>query len=136
MGLSEHAIQSAYFDWARLHRRARRAYAIPNGGLRHAAVAAKLKREGVRPGVLDVHVPIAARDAHGLYIEFKAGRNQPTPEQATEIAQLVEDGFAVAVCWHTEDAIKVTTDYLDGQIGPCLMVMKRRASRRSESRSL
>lgn len=136
MALSEHSIQAAYFDWARMHQRARRAYAIPNGGHRHVAVAAKLKREGVRPGVLDICVPIAAGDAHSLYIEFKAGHNQPTREQAEEIAQLVEDGFAVAVCWHTEDAIKVTTDYLDGQIGPCLMVMKRRASRRSESRSL
>lgn len=124
---SEHQIQSAYFDWARMHPVARRAYAIPNGGHRHIAVAGKLKAEGVRKGVLDVFIPVAAGGAHGLYIEFKAGRNNLTPEQAEEAAALVRDGYAVAVCWDTVKAVDLTRSYLAGEIGPCLMVTGRSA---------
>lgn len=122
---SEHQIQSAYFDWARMHPVARRAYAIPNGGHRHIAVAGKLKAEGVRKGVLDVFIPVAAGGAHGLCIEFKAGRNNLTPEQAEEAAALVCDGYAVGVCWDTGEAIDLTLRYLAGEIGPCLMVTGR-----------
>jgi len=134
MGLSEHSIQSAYFDWARLHPEAREAFAIPNGGHRHVAVASKLRREGVRRGVLDVCLPIPVADSHGLWIEFKTGYNGLTAEQAEEASRLVSRGYTVAVCWDTEDAIKVTTDYLAGQLGPSLLLL-RRASGRSESRS-
>ena len=121
--LSEHQIQSAYFDFARLHPVARRAYAIPNGGQRHIAVAAKLKAEGVRKGVLDVCLPVAAGGAHGLYIEFKAGRNTLTPEQAEEAAALVRDGYAVAVCRDTLAAVGITESYLRGEMGPAMAVM-------------
>lgn len=127
MAPSEHQIQCAYFTWARLHAVARRAYAVPNGGERHVAVAAKLKAEGVRKGVLDVCLPVAAGGAHGLYIEFKAGRNNLTPEQAEEAAALVRDGYAVAVCWDAVKAVNLTLIYLAGEIGPCLMVTGRSA---------
>ena len=122
MAPSEHALQKAYFDWARLHPLARRAFAIPNGGQRNIVVAAKLKAEGVRAGVLDIHLPLARGGAHGLWIEMKAGRGKPTPAQAAEAQQLVQDGYAVAVCWSTEAAIRVTTDYLRGDVGPVLWV--------------
>lgn len=122
---SEHQIQSAYFDWARVHPLARRAYAIPNGGQRHVVVAAKLKAEGVRKGVLDVCVPTMAGGAGALYIEFKAGSNNLSKEQAEEAGMLVQHGYAVAVCWDTETAIEVTQSYLRGEIGPALLVMKK-----------
>ena len=53
---------------------------------------------------------------------MKAGRGKPTPAQAEEAQQLVLDGYAVAICWSTEAAIKVTTDYLRGVVGPVLWV--------------
>ena len=120
----EHDIQAAFFDWARMHPRARRAYAVPNGGKRNLITAARLKREGVRAGVLDVCLPIPCGGAAGLYIEFKAGRNTLSQEQADESAQLVRDGYAVAVCWSTMDAIDTVQSYLAGDIGPCLTVLK------------
>lgn len=125
MAPSEHQIQVAYFDWARMHLRARRAYAVPNGGKRNIVVAAKLKAEGVRKGVLDIHLPIACGGAHGLFIEFKAGKNKLAPEQALEAHTLVADGFAVAVCWDTLAAIDITQRYLAGGVGPVLMVVPR-----------
>lgn len=118
---SEHQIQCAYFDWARRHPLARRAYAVPNGGHRHIAVAAKLKAEGVRAGVLDAHLPLARGGAHGLYLEFKSRTGRPTSAQAEEAQALVADGFAVALCRTPEGAIDLTTRYLAGEIGPALL---------------
>ena len=124
MALSEHQIQKAYFDWARLHPAARRAFAVPNGGARNIVVASKLKAEGVRKGVLDICLPLACGDAHGLWIELKAGYNKMTPEQVQEADALVADGYAVAVCWDTLAAIDITKRYLAGEIGPSLTVAK------------
>lgn len=133
---SEHQIQKAYFDWARLHPVARRAYAIPNGGHRHIAVAGKLRAEGVRKGVLDVCIPVPSGEAHGLYIEFKAGRNHLTPEQVEEAAALVRDGYAVAVCWDAMTAIQLTESYLRGDLAPALFVVRaeKPARRRAPAR--
>jgi hypothetical protein len=121
MAPSEHQLQTAFFDWAKMHLRARRAYAVPNGGQRNIVVASKLKAEGVRKGVLDIHLPIACGGANGLWIEFKAGKNKLTLEQALEADTLLADGFAVAVCWDTLGAIDITQRYLAGEVGPVLL---------------
>src|SRR5690348_18167176 len=42
-------------------------YAVPNGGDRNKIVAAKMKREGVKPGVPDYCLPGARSGFHGLY---------------------------------------------------------------------
>lgn len=90
-------------------------FAIPNGGLRHAVVAAKLRREGVRPGVPDVCLPVARGGYHGLWIEMKAGTNKPTDKQEDWIRDLAAQGHVVAVCWSAEVAIKIITLYLEGK---------------------
>lgn len=121
----EHELQKAYFDWARLHPEARRAYAIPNGGQRNAVVAAKLKAEGVRAGVLDVHLPLARGGAHGLWIEHKAGRKTMSPEQAAEAGALVDEGFVVATVWDDPLlSIRLTQDYLEGKLPPAYLILK------------
>jgi hypothetical protein len=121
----EHELQKAYFGWARLHPEARRAYAIPNGGQRNVAVAAKLKAEGVRPGVLDVHLPLARGGAHGLWIEHKAGKNTMSQDQADEATALVADGFVVATVWDDPLlSIQLTKDYLAGKLSPAHLVIK------------
>lgn len=120
----EHKVQAAYFQWARLHPRARRAFAVPNGRKRSLSEAGKLKAEGVRAGVLDVFLPIPAGGAAGLWIEFKAGRNDFTVEQSAEAGELVKDGYAVAVVWDAAVAVEVTQLYLAGEIGPAFMRCK------------
>lgn len=127
---SEHEIQSAYFEWARLDAIARRAFAVPNGGHRSKAVAGKLKAEGVRAGVLDVCLPKPVGESHGLWIEFKAGSNKPTPEQFLEIDALVGDGFTVAVAWDAGLAVEFTKQYLKGEAPPGVTYLKA-ASRRA-----
>jgi hypothetical protein len=82
---SEHAEQAALFRWAEFARsrlpELALLHAIPNGGHRHKATAARLKAEGVKRGVPDVCLPVPRGGAHGLYIELKTERGKPTPEQ-------------------------------------------------------
>jgi|SRR5215217_2989140 len=104
---TEHGEQVALFAWAALNVQnapeLRWLHAIPNGGERHKAVAASMKAEGARTGVVDVFLPcprpiwnkdeyvrgelhLARNWYHGLYIEMKKpaaklkrGPNGPGP---------------------------------------------------------
>lgn len=72
--MTEHDLQKAvasYLDWA-LPSPEAVWFAVPNGGKRHVAVGAKLKAEGVKPGVADIIVIWKGR---ALAIELKVGRN-------------------------------------------------------------
>jgi hypothetical protein len=88
-------------------------HAIPNGGKRHVRVAMKMKAEGVKRGVADVFVPLIGYGGqHGLYLEFKAGKNDLTPEQQ-EFRDFVErEGFVYRCCYSTEEAIFELEKYL------------------------
>jgi hypothetical protein len=89
-------------------------YAIPNGGRRSRAVAGKLKAEGVKPGVLDLHLPAARRGYHGLWIEMKYGRNDLTDLQRDFAADLQNEGHRVVTCWTRDQACEVLEWYLTG----------------------
>jgi VRR-NUC domain len=115
----EHADQAALMRWA-VFARARLPelallYAIPNGGHRHKATAARLKAEGVKRGVPDVCLPVARSGAHGLYIELKTERGRPTPEQLGWIRALRRQGYAASVCRGWEQARLTIEDYLVGR---------------------
>lgn len=90
-------------------------FAIPNGGRRNAREAARLRAEGVRPGVHDLFLPIPREDAHGLWIEMKAPPGYPsrtTPEQRRWADRMLEAGYAVAVCGGADEAIGRIGTYL------------------------
>ncbi len=120
--MSEHAEQAALFEWA-----ARAAvelpalrwlFAIPNGGLRHPAVAVRMVEEGLRAGVPDVFLPVPrwlpnGDCLHGLFIELKVKPNKPTPQQNEWIAYLSDAGYQAVVCYGMRDAARVILDYLD-----------------------
>lgn len=91
-------------------------FAIPNGGHRHPAVAAKLKAEGVRAGVLDLFLPVARHGYHGLFIELKCGGNKPTQAQQEWIRNLRAEGYHAAVIWDSvDDVIGLIEWYLGDQ---------------------
>lgn len=110
---SEHDIQSACVNWFRYQYPKYLIYAIPNGGERNAIVAAKLKKEGVLAGVPDLHIPIARKGFHGLYIEMKAGKNKPTDNQLTIMDKLRNEGYKCEVCYNLDDFIKTVTSYFN-----------------------
>ena len=87
-------------------------HAIPNGGQRNKAVAAKLKAEGVQRGIPDAFLPYPANGKHGLYIEFKNGTNKLTPEQKEFLETAEQNGYAVGVAYTADEALKILEDYL------------------------
>ena len=87
---------------------------MPNGGARSPATGRMLKNEGVSRGVFDVFCCIPAGEYHGLWIEFKAGKNKLTLEQKEFMKHRLEDGYECAVCYAVNDAIKCLEDYLNG----------------------
>ncbi len=113
---SEHAEQVALFRWAEFARarlpELALLFAIPNGGHRHKAIAAKLKAEGVRRGVPDLCLPVPRNGAHGLWIELKTQTGRPTPEQQIWIHALRREGYAAKICRGWEEARSVIENYL------------------------
>lgn len=55
--LSEHDEQCLFVQWMELQHPFVWFYAVPNGGYRPKRTAVKLKREGVKKGVPDIHIP-------------------------------------------------------------------------------
>lgn len=118
--MSEHQEQAALFDWARRlegrHPQLGLMFAIPNGGLRNKIVAAKLKKEGVKAGVLDIFLPvpkiIEASYRHGLFIEMKIKPNKPTKNQLYWMGILEAEGYEVAVCYSWIEAKDKIINYL------------------------
>lgn len=88
---------------------------VPNGGQRNVIVAAKLKGEGVKPGVPDVLVfaPITTEPSgmlihNGLAIELKNGKKGRTSQhQKMWMGQLERHGWRVAVCHNLDEALAV-----------------------------
>lgn len=116
----EHAIQSSFFNWVRLQENAipelRLMHAIPNGGHRHAAVAKRLKAEGVRAGVFDTFLPVARGGFHGLYIEFKCGANTLSPSQEAFQERANKEGYLCFTVWEAADAVKIVENYLNNKL--------------------
>lgn len=108
--------QAALFRWAAFssgkHPELRLLYHIPNGGSRHPAEAANLKRQGVKAGVPDICLPVARGGFHGLYIELKAGKNKPTEAQVEWIEALAKERYAAVVCYGAEEAQEAVGEYL------------------------
>ncbi len=109
---TEHDEQVALFDWARRvgvrkYPDLAQMYAIPNGaklkanrrrdGSRFSVEAAWLLAEGLRPGVPDIHLPIARSGWHSLYVEMKSSTGELSDSQVDVIPQLVEAGNLVVL---------------------------------------
>lgn len=116
--MSEHDEQAAVVQWADWTRWEGEPigldlFAIPNGGDRHPAVAAKLKAEGVRPGVPDLMLAIPLGGWHGLYVEMK-DRNggRASPAQLTWKSRLERRGYKVGICHGADEAIAEIRRYL------------------------
>lgn len=110
----------AYVAWTlRLKHRVpelARGFHPANGEERAAKTGEKLRRMGVRPGVLDWHLPCARGPYGGLWLEFKRKGAKPSPWQQYEIEQLRAEGYCVAVFTDWELAAQYTLDYLAGKV--------------------
>lgn len=97
---TEHAEQVTLVQWFRRQYPGVLIFAIPNGGQRNAAVALKLKLEGVVRGVPDLYIP-----AWRTWIEMKRTKGgKVSPEQAAIIDYLRWIGDTVIVARGFEEA--------------------------------
>lgn len=130
-GPSEHQEQAAVIKWWWLNCKRYglphfALFAIPNGGARDSITGARLKAEGVRPGVYDL---MLAKDksvrnenregygstiaiSHGLFIEMKVGDNKPSPAQVEFGEYLARANYSTAVCYSAAEAINALEIYL------------------------
>ena len=112
----EHQSQVALFEWAAeneaKHPDLHWLFAVPNGSYKSKAAAGRFKAEGLKPGVLDVWLPVA-RGAHpGLVIEMKIAPNRLTKDQEAWKGHLERQGWVVAVAYSSDQAIKTLSAYL------------------------
>jgi hypothetical protein len=120
--LPEHAEQVKVIVWARWNEGRypclKWLHAIPNGGKRDVVVAIKLKAEGVKPGVSDLFLPYPVAPYAGLYVEMKAKDGSLSEAQADFLEYANSVGYAAAVCFGSDEAIKTIEDYLEGVLKP------------------
>lgn len=97
-------------------------YHVPNGGKRNAFEGARMKKMGVRKGMLDYHIPEARGRFIGLWIELKVdyfdpetgklvAKNRMSKEQKEVKAALEKLGHKVAECRSVGDFLKEVTYY-------------------------
>jgi len=117
--------QKAYFDWVRSmsvqdYRRYGSIIAIPNGGRRDVREAARLKAQGVKPGVSDIFIAFPAGGFHGCWIELKRPKvkNQSMPvvsaDQMEWLKRQTGFGYLATVCYGWDSARKTTEAYFAG----------------------
>jgi hypothetical protein len=121
---SEDRIQSDFVVWLwNSFPKIRRCwYHIPNGGLRSAKEAVKLRAMGVVPGIPDIHIAIPGNGYNSLYIEFKepdANNNTDHYRNQLKVHECLKAvGNNVVICISEEEAKTAlynhlkNTDYL------------------------
>lgn len=119
-GMNEGEHQEALFEWAQwrisVYPELKFLYHTPNGGKRDSKTAMIMKREGVKPGVPDVTLPVPKGRYHGLYIEMKVGNNKTTEKQDEWLSFLSSQGYFTAICYHWRVAADLIENYLNGEL--------------------
>ena len=118
---SESQEQQALFRWWRIGGfrtfglAACQLFAIPNGGKRGIATAARMKSEGVTAGIPDIFLAAPSGDKHGLFIELKRkDRGKLSTFQKASMAALEAAGYACVVAHGWEAARQEIENYLTG----------------------
>lgn len=114
---TEEQEQAAVIEWKELMMaqfpELRWLYHVPNGGERHPAVAAKMKAQGVEPGVPDLDLPVARCGYHGLRIEMKRQKGgRLSPAQKEWIDGLNANGYLAVVACGAEEACEIIYNYI------------------------
>jgi hypothetical protein len=106
--MTEDQEQALFVQWFR-RTYTQRIYAIPNGGARHPAVAAKMKATGTSAGVPDLHEP-----EWNLWVEMKrANGGRLSDVQKDWIAYLETIGHTVIVGHGWSDAMAKVQQMID-----------------------
>ena len=119
---TEHAHQCALFAWAALNREQypmlEYMFAIKNAEKGGKVAGAMAKAEGVKAGVLDIFLPYAKREYHGLFIEMKRPRTEKqecgklSKEQLVFGQAMIKNFYQCVVCYTWQEAAGAIQQYL------------------------
>lgn len=119
---TEHAHQCALFAWAALNREKypmlEYMFAIKNAEKGGKVAGAMAKAEGVKAGVLDIFLPYANGEYHGLFIEMKRPKTEKqeagklSADQRAFGNEMSKNNYCCAVCYTWEQAVSVLEWYL------------------------
>ena len=112
--MSEKDEQEKLFEWALYRTDLKLMYHPVNEGRRTVQHTMALLRQGMKPGVPDICLPVARGKYHGLYIELKAKGGRPTPEQRQWQRDLLEEGYCAAICYGFDEARELIDWYMKG----------------------
>lgn len=89
-------------------------FAVPNGGFRTWRQGAKLRREGVLPGVTDLILPVVTKVYAGAFLELKQPSNYPSEDQHKFMAAMRRRGYAAGWVNCLEDGLHFLFSYMKG----------------------
>ena len=120
-GVSEAQDQEIVISWSLYYDCLKWLHHVPNGAFLHgnqqqrARQMIKLKKQGVKVGVLDLFLPAARHGYHGLYIEMKRrdGKGRLSPEQKEFSADISEAGYLCVTCNGADEAIAEIKNYME-----------------------
>ena len=114
--MSEHSEQAYLIQWARLvaveFPELRWLTALPLGDERPPQAGARLKREGLLPGLPDLALFAPRRGWHGLFVELKQPGRAPSEVQRAWHGWLRGQGYRVEVAYGWQPAARAILDYL------------------------
>ena len=117
--MSEAQEQATVIEWALYNQNRypelKLLHHIPNGGRRDARTGAMMKRQGVKAGVPDLHLPVSRGKYHSLYIEMKTDKGRPTDTQKEWLDALNAEGNMAVICHSADEAIAVIKLYLKAE---------------------
>lgn len=114
-GDAEHRLQAACIRWFTLAypELYGRLFAVPNGGRRDMVTGAKLKAEGVLPGVADL-ILLVRRGGYGaLLIEMKTAKGRQSDSQRWWQQAVTAGGeYKYVVCRSLDDFMREVKEYM------------------------
>lgn len=109
--MSEHLEQREFVSWFRKTYPGVRIFAIPNGGYRSLAAAARLKAEGVVAGVPDLCIP-----AWKVWVEMKRVKGGVLSEKQKDWRSYLEKCGHIVIVAHGKEAAIHEIIALQGRI--------------------
>ena len=113
-GDEEHQLQVGCVNWFRLQypKMHHNLFAVPNGSMRDVIIGAKLKAEGVLPGVSDL-ILLKPNSKYGaLLIEMKMAKGKQSEKQVEWQGLIEQDGYKYVVCRSITDFMREVKKYL------------------------
>jgi hypothetical protein len=110
--LEQEKVISWCFHHERLYPDLKWIHHCPNGGSRQRLEAIRLKAQGVKAGVPDLHLPIQKGKYIGLYVEMKYDKGTIQKSQKEWIAGMAAAGHYACVCYGYDIAVEVIESYL------------------------